>query len=312
MFLLNGQQILSVVDFTGDVHLLVKPTILSQQYHTVQTIVGKYAEASTEFVINNKHYLALACSGSSIVLKYNGREFVDYQTLLPHQSLSVAFVSISSVDLVTQHHLLAFSSYSYRTSYDLPSNLYRWNNSTLRFDTYQSLPSTGATNIRFFFADRELYLAIACSMNRTRTAHRNAFSQIYVWRNSVFTLFQQLPVPSAQDIYPMVIGCHTFLIISTNSASYVYYKENHSFKEHSFSLPLNTLHHPQHFRIKSEHFLAVVHVANQTTTNIYQQVFKLSTRLGTNNNYYRLMHTHSFFDYIIFCYGLTVHVENSR
>ena len=264
-FLLNGQQIFSVIDSTGNVHL-VKAAFVSEQYHTIQTIIGKYADSTTAFVINDETYLALACSGESTVLKHNGREFVDYQTFPPHVSLSVAFVSISSVDPVKHHHLLVFSTYSYRTRYDLPSYVYRWNNSTQHFDTYQSLPSTGATNIRFFFTDHELHLAIACSINGTKTVRNHAFSQVYVWRNSAFSLLQQLPVPSAQDLYPMVIGCHTFLIISTNSASYVYYKENLSFKEHSFSLPLNTLPRLQHFRIKSEHFVAV---ANQTTTNIY-------------------------------------------
>ena len=87
----------------------------------------------------------------STVLKHNGREFVVHnQTLRTHDSLSVAFVSDSSVDPVTQHHLVAFSSYSYRTRYDLPSYSYRCNNSTQRFGINKSLPSTGATNIRFF------------------------------------------------------------------------------------------------------------------------------------------------------------------
>ena len=124
---------------------------VSQQYRTIQTIVGKYAEATTGIVINNEIYPALAYSCRSTVLKHNGREFVVHnQTLRTHDSLSVAFVSVSSVDPVTQQHLVAFSSYSYRTRYDLPSYLYRWNNSTQRFGIYKSLPSTGATNIRFF------------------------------------------------------------------------------------------------------------------------------------------------------------------
>lgn len=66
--------------------------------------------------------------------------------------------------------------------------LYRCTNSTQHFGIYQLLPSTGATDIRLFFADYELHLAFACSMNGTTTAHNNAFSQIYIWRNSAFTV----------------------------------------------------------------------------------------------------------------------------
>ena len=141
-FLLNGQQF-----FRSWFYRWCR---VSQQYRTIQTIVGKYAEATTGIVINNEVYLALACSGRSTLLKHNGRVFVQNKTLPTHDSLSVAFVSDSPVDPVTRQNLLAFSSYSYRTRYDLPSYFYRWNNSTQRFGIYKSLPSTGATNIRFF------------------------------------------------------------------------------------------------------------------------------------------------------------------
>ena len=80
---------------------------VSQQYRTIQTIVGKYAEATTGFIINNDNYLALACSGSSTVLKHNGCEFVVQQSFQTHHSKSVGFVPVASVDLVSWYHLLA-------------------------------------------------------------------------------------------------------------------------------------------------------------------------------------------------------------
>ena len=96
-------------------------------------------------------------------------------------SLSVTFVSVSSVDPVTQHHLVAFSSYSYRTNYDLPSYLYRWNNSRYALVSTNLYPAL-ELQTSDFFADRELYLAIACSMNSTKQlltklSHRYTFGE---------------------------------------------------------------------------------------------------------------------------------------
>ena len=264
------------MDLNGNIHLLEYPTYAtpSLQYRTIQTITGKFAEASIGFTIDSTPFLAIASFSTASVLKHNGREFVIHQTFRTHRCKSVAFASPSSVDIsqphLSQPHLLAFSSFSDKNRYNIPSLLYRWNNSTKLFGLYQSLPSTGARTVRFFISDRKLWLAIACSMNGTKTSSQNAFSQLYLWKNSAFSLFQQLPILAARDLYPMVIGCHTFLTAAENTGAHVYHMNNNSFKKHSIVLPSNGPQHLQHFRIKAEHFLAVATMSsNQTSIKIY-------------------------------------------
>ena len=146
-FLLNGQQLLQSLVLPVIFVLLSITAVWYHSNHCRQICRSYHWIYHQQWNLPSFSILLYR----STVLKHNGREFVVHiQTLRTHDSLSVAFVSVSSVDPVTQHHLVAFSSYSYRTRYDLPSYLYRWNNSTQRFGIHQSLPSTGATNIRFF------------------------------------------------------------------------------------------------------------------------------------------------------------------
>ena len=240
----------------------------------VQTIAIEHPKAFETFTVEDGFYLAVAdFEGTSTVYKWNGQKF----STLPFQSFSVTRAYDVSFHAVPNGGgFLAFSSYHNTMTHNSSTSLYIWNTITSKFHehVYQPglpLQSAGAKKLHFFTVSGNSYLSIASEYSWNGSPGTE--SQVFKWNGTHFNLFQNIPTHSAEDLYPMVIGCQAFLVAANhkhggtyNTDSFVYLLEGGRFREFA-KIPTKGARAVHHFGKNGEYFVMIANSHDASTRN---------------------------------------------
>jgi hypothetical protein len=108
---------------------------------------------------------------------------------------------------------LAVANNGYPT-YNVNSNVYRWNGTS--FAEFQSIPTNGAFDWKFFTTGSDAYLAVANNRNGPRF---QIDSRIYKWSGASFVEFQSIPTVGATDWEFFTIGSESYLAMANHHAT---------------------------------------------------------------------------------------------
>lgn len=92
---------------------------------------------------------------------------------------------------ISHPFILSFISSSLGDNHNINSVIYRWNSRRRLFEANQTIPTSGAYDWEFFTIGPYSFLVVANTFNGTST---NIYSNIYIWLNGGFQLFQSILV----------------------------------------------------------------------------------------------------------------------
>ena len=216
--------------------------------------------------IDNSVYLVIACNDSNSYLY----DWVN-NTLQLKQSFKT--YNATYVDFVitrNKEKLLVFTSYFNKTTYHVPSLIYKWNETLELFQLHQYLASTGAKKAHFFYIRSDLWLTIACETNDADSDSVNSY--VYKWNGTHFNVFTTIMTYHSQDVYPVVAGNQVYLIATNFKINYNHnvqstiYKLDH--KTNTFnvfgSFFTQGAKAVEYFAIETEFFLAIANSYDET------------------------------------------------
>ena len=109
---------------------------------------------------------------------------------------------------------LGFASYYYgNNGYNTDSYIYKLDDSTGRFDLYQTIETIGGRDMEYFTIADKHYLAVA--NRRDKTTHR-LNSAIYQWDGTHFIVLQNIPTLAATSFNFFKILSDLFLVVTNN------------------------------------------------------------------------------------------------
>lgn len=169
------------------------------QFVLFQAIPTRGASGWKFFTINNEPYLVVANNGGnyknynvdSVVYKWDGAKFVEFQSLATNAALRWEFFTLDG------SAFLAVANYStdFTATFNIDSKIYRWDGN--KFTEFQAIPTSGAHYWKFFTIGEHHFLAVAnlhSGPNRTNLA---IDSKIFIWNGSKFVEFQAIPTTGA-------------------------------------------------------------------------------------------------------------------
>ena len=249
-FTIDSRQFLGVVHTHGLSIYEFNAATLS----IIQTIPLAGATSFTFFTINEKHYAAIASSlVYSKLYQWNSTSssFTNKEELDTEGARDVEFVAIPN-----SGKFLVFSCNG------APSLVYLWISSQESFTYYQSLMTNNAIKVHSIVtqSSHNTFLTISESGNTP--------SHVYRWNRTYFDPYQSIDMYGAHELYPYVVGQHTFLVAANKSSTSVFI---HSAIKDQFIdyAPLAKALSVSYFSIDSEHFIAV---AESSHCGIYRMV----------------------------------------
>ncbi|XP_062503030.1 thrombospondin-type laminin G domain and EAR repeat-containing protein-like [Corticium candelabrum] len=143
---------------------------------------------SISFQIGNKQYVAVPnyrnnnnrYDTDSVIYKYEGNEFVRYQSIRTDGANGERFFEIES-----EHFLVIAQHYGQTDKHAVSSTIYKWDG--IKFKKYQQLKTRSVSTACHFTIDSKHYLAFGKG-----TTGDNSKSQIYVWNGTQFQFYQHL------------------------------------------------------------------------------------------------------------------------
>jgi len=254
--------------------------------------IATYGATSSEyFTVGTDNYLAFSNLhndssyniGASI-FKWNTStskfDTTAFQSLSGYGSNYCEFFTIGS------NKFFALSNrQSASTSFNINSYIYKWNDTTGKFDTtpFQNIATNGSYNWKHFTIGSDDYLAVA---NYTNGSSHNIDSKIYKWNGSSFVEYQLIGTNSGRDFEFFTIGTDNYIAVANlyNGSSYTInsyiYKWNTSTNKFDTATPYQSILTTgaidwEHFTIGTDHYLAVANFASSGTNySVNSKIYK--------------------------------------
>ncbi|XP_060040610.1 thrombospondin-type laminin G domain and EAR repeat-containing protein [Erinaceus europaeus] len=176
------------------------------------------AQSWCHFTIGGQNFLAVAnleadAQGRefSVIYKWSrrGLRFRPYQRVPTHSARDWEAFQLAG------EHFLAVANHREGDDHNIDSVIYKWDPHTRRFETNQTIATSGAYDWEFFSVGPFSFLAVANAFNGTST---RLHSRLYVWLLGTFRLFQSFLTFGAADWEVFRIGERVFLAVANSQA----------------------------------------------------------------------------------------------
>jgi uncharacterized protein len=164
------------------------------QFVPFQAIPTLGASGWKFFTIGTDSFLAVANNGgnyrnynvNSVVYKWNGTQFVVFQSIPTNAALRWEFFTIGA------DSFLAVANYStdFTTTFNIDSRIYRWDGT--QFVEFQAIPTSGAHYWKFFAIGGDSFLAVANLHSGPNRTNLEINSKIFKWDGAQFIEFQDI------------------------------------------------------------------------------------------------------------------------
>lgn len=284
---------------------------ISQQvtaFNSVQSIETHRAMDSKAFQIGADTYLAIAnyqgtndsYDANSLIYKWDGTAFQEFQSIATHGAYDWEFFEIDS-----EKYLVVANTRN--SSHNINSVIYRWNGTN--FEHFQSIDTAGGVDWEFFEIGSEKYLAIANHYDDTTFQITN--SKIYKWSGTAFEEFQSINTSGAQDFEFFTIGSTHYLAVTNYSGSGSgvdkyrvdshIYKWNGSAFEQFQTFETTGAQDWQFFQIGAESYLAVTNHVSLSGGSADSIIYKWN---GSTFEQFQTIKTHQACSWSFFQAGL--------
>ncbi|RKZ67812.1 MAG: hypothetical protein DRQ48_09330, partial [Gammaproteobacteria bacterium] len=291
-FTISGDYYLAVANYyNGTIRnlnsVIYKWNTGTLQFDSYQSIATSGAYDWNFFTIGSDHYLAISNNYNdttrninSVIYKWNTgtTQFDSYQSIATSGSRDWELFIIGS-----DYYLAVANSYNGST-YNINSVIYKWNTSTLQFDSYQSIATNCASDWKFFTIGTDHYLVVA---NNYNDSTYNVNSVIYKWNTGTlqFDSYQSIATIGASDWKNFTIGSDHYLAVAnyyngtTRNVNSVIYKWNTGTLQFDVfqSIATSGAINWEFFTIGTDHYLAVANNNNDSTRNIQSPIYKWNT-----------------------------------
>ncbi|XP_062504466.1 thrombospondin-type laminin G domain and EAR repeat-containing protein-like [Corticium candelabrum] len=181
------------------------------------------------------------------------------------------------------------------SKYGIDSIIYSFDGNAL--EIYQSVPTDGAIDAKYFEINRQRYLAIAQYYGDRTSLEYGVNSQILKWRNKRFEHIQYLPTKGAFSVAHFNVENDTFIAFANH------YDSSYSVNSHVYkwisgqfvlfqSIPSLGAISIKYIQIGNLHFIAIAHhYTDQHTTLILRSTFGQEHSLRYFSLFQRLVHT---------------------
>uniref|UniRef100_A0A4W3HSN5 Thrombospondin type laminin G domain and EAR repeats n=1 Tax=Callorhinchus milii TaxID=7868 RepID=A0A4W3HSN5_CALMI len=192
---------------------------LEGRFEPYQNITTYEAQAWKHFRIGTEVFLAVANFEKndrnqeySVIYRWSKRklQFVLHQRLKTHSARDWEAFHING------ETFLAVANHREGDDHNIDSIIYKWNPDTRRFQTNQTIATSGAYDWEFFTIGPYAFLVVANTFNGTST---RIYSRIYIQLGGMFRLFQSIPTYGATDWEVFQVQERVFLAVA-NSQSY--------------------------------------------------------------------------------------------
>jgi len=183
----------------------------NDSFVNIDTILSNGGLDWEYIMINNDHFLALACSYDDInhnidskIYKWNGSSFIEYQ------SIPTFFgVDWESFDIYGKKFLV-IANHEKNGNYNIDSTIYQWDGSY--FQKYQNIRTDAANCWKCFKINGDTYLAVA---NSYKNESYNTNSKIYKWIEPEMPYSQSISITPIND---KTYGDEPFQLLATSSS----------------------------------------------------------------------------------------------
>lgn len=214
LFTVNGSLFMAVCSLSGQnsdstLSFIYKYYEDIHSFQFFQNITTMESTSVRSFKIGNDWFIIFtsslmevnATSGmGSMLMKYNSRMFVPYQLLYATDAAYLEFFEIDNEN-ETESFLCIISYYS-ETSYDIESQLFKWDKEKELFNLHQGIATFGATYAKHFTHNREHFLVVANTFSDNEGYQIN--SSVLKWTGSMFIHYQSLPIGGAAAVDVLV------------------------------------------------------------------------------------------------------------
>lgn len=216
---------------------------------------------SISFQIGNKQYVAVPnyrnnnnrYDTDSVIYKYEGNEFVRYQSIRTDGANGERFFEIES-----EHFLVIAQHYGQTDKHAVSSTIYKWDG--IKFKKYQQLKTRSVSTACHFTIDSKHYLAFGKG-----TTGDNSKSQIYVWNGTQFQFYQHLTSHRTVNIQSFQENGSHYLFLSSfqdrsddsyNTNSFLFKWSGAQFELHQ-SIPTRGCRYTSVWKISSFVFVSI-------------------------------------------------------
>jgi hypothetical protein len=164
-----------------------------------QSIPTRGASGWKSFTIGAETFLAVANNGGnyrnynvdSVIYKWNGTQFVAFQSIPTNAALRWEFFTIGT------DSFLAVANYStdFTTTFNIDSRIYRWDGA--KFTEFQAIPTSGAHYWKSFTIGSNRFLAVANLHSGPNRTNLEIDSKIFKWDGTRFAEFQAIRTTGA-------------------------------------------------------------------------------------------------------------------
>jgi len=164
---------------------------------------------------------------------------------------------------------LAFANYFDGSSYNIDSNIYKWNSTTSQFETFQNIGAGGGCSWKHFMIGTDHYLALV-NHNNGSSVYIN--SKIYKWNGSQFVFIQNIFTSAGSRVNYFTKGVDSYLVFTNYyGGSSNIYKWNSVTNQFDLFQSMSTSGSidSNEFTIASNTYIAFTNYEG-TTTDIYK------------------------------------------
>lgn len=256
-------------------------------FQQIDTSAARHAHA---FVHANTTYLVVAnyFNGTthnilSNVYRYDnvGQQFVLHQQVPTSGASSVESVHINGV------RYIAIANFNNDTSHTVPSNIYRFDNTTNQLVLHQQIITNGAFDWRAFSFNGTDFLAVANSFDGE---NHTIPSVVYRFdlATSLFLPFQNISTVAARSWEYFVVGSTSFLAVAegrhvmndtikvTENSSIYYFDQTQQQFVHFRDIPTLGAVQWHHFTLGPSAFLALAEIRDDTSFSVSSPLYHLN------------------------------------
>jgi len=221
-FTIDSNHYLSVANQVGttsnftDSHIYLWDSVSSQFILTqsIGTIGGFHWES---FTIGANHFLAVANHNdvnNNLDSKIYVWDSAQSQFVLTQSISTFACPDIESFSIDGETYLAFANDYDDNTQYNVSSEIFKWDPVNSQFSTFQTIPTSGATDWESFTIGSDTYLALTQRYDANTHALN---SKIFRWNGTQFELFQNIPTTAAVGWESFTIGSDTYLALASHT-----------------------------------------------------------------------------------------------
>jgi len=291
-FTINNTSYLAVVNHYNGTSYNIKSNIYrfdttAQQFVPFQQIDTNGARDWEFFILNNTNYLAVANY-------YNDESSNINSNIYRFDSTMQLFVLFQQIDtngaLDWQYFTFNYSSYlavahhENGESYDIKSNIYRYDSTIQQFVLFQQIDTNGATEWEYFSINNANYLAIANQINDLESF--NIKSNIYRLNTTTqqFALFQQIDTIGTRNWKYFNINNTSYLAVVNQYDGTTYNIKSNIYRFDStaqqfvlfLQIDTNGALDWEFFTINNTMYLAVANLYNDVTYDVKSNIYRLS------------------------------------